>query len=110
MFYADRTGLPGESETPPAGSAVPTMRGTRSHGPAGGLWGVERVSDTGVPESDRPEPTLEDVGREFPGWHCYAPGVNGFVYANLPGSFPFVVLRGKTPADLRNQIQRWIGG
>lgn len=68
------------------------------------------MPDTEVPGSDQPERTLEDVGREFPTWRCYAPGVNGFVYANLPGSFPLVVLRGKNPADLRNQIRRWIGG
>lgn len=75
----------------------------------GGSLGDERVPDTEVPGSDQPEPTLEDVGREFPTWHCYAPGVNEFVYAKLPGSFPLVIVRGKTPADLRNQIRRWIG-
>jgi hypothetical protein len=52
-----------------------------------GSTGVERVPETGVLGGDYPQPTLEDVGREFPAWHCYAPGVNGFVYANLPGSF-----------------------
>lgn len=72
--------------------------------------GVEPMPDTEVLKADQPELTLEDVGREFPTWHCYAPGVNAFVYANLPGSFPLVVLHGKHPADLRNQIRRWIGG
>lgn len=68
------------------------------------------MPDTEVPAGGDSGLTLEDVGQEFPTWHCYAPGVNGFVYANLPGSFPLVVLRGKSPADLRNQIRRWIGG
>jgi len=67
------------------------------------------VPDTEAPGSDQRELTPEDVGREFPTWRCYAPGVNGFVYANLPGSFPLVVVRGKSPADLRSKIRRWIG-
>ena len=67
-----------------------------------------------MPESDladshHPELTLEDVGRECPGWHCYAPGVNEFVYANLPGSFPLVIVRGTSPAGLRDEIRHWAG-
>ncbi len=36
------------------------------------------MPDTGITNSD-PEPTLDDIGREFPAWHCYAPGINGLV-------------------------------
>jgi hypothetical protein len=64
------------------------------------------MSDTGVTSID-PVPTLEDVGREFPGWHCYAPGVNGLVFASLRGSSPLVVLRGPDPVSLREEIRSW---
>ena len=74
-----------------------------------GVLGVMSMPDTEAPNSD-PEPTLDDVGREFPAWHCYAPGINGLVYANLRGSFPLVVVRGEDPVDLRDEIRRWSAG
>ena len=90
-------------EAPPAGSAV--SFGTRSHGPAGGL-GSTCVPDTEMTDSG-PEPTLDGVGREFPDWHCYAPGINSYVFAGLRDSSPLVILRGKDPMALRNEIRRW---
>lgn len=57
-----------------------------------------------------PEPTLDDVGQEFPAWHCYAPGINGIVFASLRGSSPLVVLRGENPVALRDEIRRWTAG
>ena len=76
------------------------------------LPGVTRetdVPDTEITNSD-PEPTLDDLRREFPDWHCYAPGINGYVFAGLRGSSPLVVLRGKDPMALRNEIRRWTDG
>jgi hypothetical protein len=67
------------------------------------------MSDTGVTSSD-PVPSLEDVGREFPSWHCYAPGVNGMVFASLRGSSPLVVVRGPDPVTLREEIRSWTAG
>jgi hypothetical protein len=64
------------------------------------------MPDTGVTSSD-PAPTLEDVGREFPDWHCYAPGINGMVFASLRGSSPLVVVRGPDPASLGEEIRSW---
>lgn len=64
------------------------------------------MPDTEKTDSD-PEPTLDDVGREFPDWHCYAPGINGYMFAGLRGSSPPVILRGKDPMALRNEIRRW---
>ena len=54
------------------------------------------MPDTGVTSSD-PAPTLEDVGQEFPHWHCYALGINGIVFASLRGSAPLVLVRGRIP-------------
>jgi hypothetical protein len=54
-----------------------------------------------------PAPTLEDVGREFPDWHCYAPGINGIVFASLRGSSPLVLVRGPDPVTLREEIRAW---
>ncbi len=54
------------------------------------------------------EPTLDDVAREFPHWHCWK-GVNGLVYARLPGSSPPMTARGEDPLDLRDQIRAEIG-
>ncbi|MGI8449628.1 MAG: hypothetical protein ACR2MP_21105 [Streptosporangiaceae bacterium] len=51
------------------------------------------MPDTEVTSSD-PEPTLDDVGREFPDWHCYAPGINGIVIASLRGSSPLKIFNG----------------
>ena len=66
------------------------------------------MSDNGVTTSE-PEPTLDDVRREFPAWHCYAPGINGIVFASLRDSFPPVIVRGEDPVDLRDEIRRWTG-
>jgi hypothetical protein len=68
------------------------------------------MPDDTAPASNGPhEPTLEDVAAEYPGWHCYSPGIGGFVFAKLLGSFPPVTVRGEDPMDLRDQIRRWIG-
>ncbi len=45
------------------------------------------MPDTGVTSND-PVPTLEDVGHEFPDWHCYAPGISGTVFASPPRQCP----------------------
>jgi hypothetical protein len=66
------------------------------------------MSDT-TPASSDPEPTLGDVATEYPGWDCYAPGINGIVFARLRDSFPPVTVRGEDPRDLRDQIRRWTG-
>ena len=66
------------------------------------------MSDTEVISSD-PTPTLEGVGREFPDWHCYAPGINGTVFASLRGSSPLVIVRGPDPVTLREEIRSWTG-
>jgi hypothetical protein len=66
------------------------------------------MPDTGTTSSN-PEPTLDDVAQEFPGWHCYAPGIGGLVFARLRDSSPLVILNGEDPADLRDQIRRWTG-
>jgi hypothetical protein len=64
------------------------------------------MPDTGMISND-PEPTLDDVCREFPDWHCYAPGINGLVFARLRDSSPLVIVRGEDPLDLRNNLRRW---
>jgi hypothetical protein len=61
---------------------------------------------TGVTSSD-PELTLNDVGQEFPNWHCYAPGINGTVFASLRGSFLPVIVHGEDPVTLREEIRNW---
>jgi hypothetical protein len=73
--------------------------------PTGVLRGI-CMPDTRVITSD-PEPTLDDVGREFPAWHCYASGINGLVLARLRDSSPLVIVRGEDPVDLRDEIRRW---
>jgi hypothetical protein len=75
------------------------------HGPVGSLGGIS-MPGTRVTSSD-PAPTLEDVGREFPDWHCYAPGINGLVFASLRGSSPLVVVRGPDPVSLGEEIRSW---
>src|ERR1700722_5428169 len=69
------------------------------------LGGIS-LSGTRVTSSD-PAPTLGDVGREFPDWHCYAPGINGMVFASLRGSSPLVVVRGADPVRLGEEIRSW---
>lgn len=64
--------------------------------------------DSGATSSD-PEPTLEDIAQEYPDWHCYAPGINGFVFASLRGSSPLVLVRGPNSVTLRDEIRSWTG-
>lgn len=64
------------------------------------------MSDTGVTSNDS-APALEGVGWEFPDWHCYAPGINGMVFASLRGSSPLVIVRGPDPVTLREEIRSW---
>jgi hypothetical protein len=54
------------------------------------------------------EPTLDDVAKEYPDWHCWR-GVNNLCYARLRKSSPAVVVRGEDPVDLRDEIRRWLG-
>jgi hypothetical protein len=51
------------------------------------------------------EPTLDDIAREYPRWHCWT-GVSGLLYASLRHSSPPVAVRGEDPADLRDSIHR----
>ena len=66
-------------------------------------------SPPAAPAAGPAPPTLDDVGREFPAWHCWS-GIAGLLYANLRGSSPPVTIRGEDPLDLRDQIRRWIAG
>ena len=54
------------------------------------------------------EPTLDDIEREFPAWHCWR-GIAGLVYARRLLSSPPIVVRGEDPVDLRDQIRGEIG-
>lgn len=54
------------------------------------------------------EPTLDDVEREFPRWHCWK-GVSGLVYASRGQTSPPAVVRGEDPLDLRDAIRAWEG-
>ena len=60
------------------------------------------TSDHAVPAA---EPTLDDIAREYPTWHCWK-GVPGLLYASLRHSSPPVAVRGEDPADLRDSICR----
>jgi hypothetical protein len=64
------------------------------------------MPDTEMISSEH-EPTLDEVGQEFPDWHCYAPGINGIVFASLRGSSPLVIVRGSDPVTLREEIRSW---
>lgn len=64
------------------------------------------MPDIGVANS-APELTLDDVRREFPYWHCYAPGINRVLFASLRGSAPLVLVRGADPVTLREEIRCW---
>jgi hypothetical protein len=44
----------------------------------------------------------------FPDWHCYAPGINGTVFASLRGSAPLVIVRESDPVTLREEIRSWM--
>jgi hypothetical protein len=57
------------------------------------------------PAAAAAEPTLDDITREHPRWHCWK-GVSGLLYASLRHSSPPVVVRGEDPADLRDSIRR----
>ena len=64
-----------------------------------------------VCEPDRPpdvaEPTLADVERVYPRWHCWK-GIAGLVSASRRSSCPPVVVRGEDPRDLIDMIKRKI--
>jgi hypothetical protein len=103
MFYDDYVRRAKPEEAPRQGrqcrpALVPTA--------LPGSLGSTGVHDSEMTNGD-PERTLDDVTREFPDWHCYAPGINGYVFARLRGSFPLVIVRGKDPMALRNEIRRW---
>lgn len=51
------------------------------------------------------EPTLADLTREFPQWHCWK-GVNAMFYARLLKTSPPIVVRGTDTSDLRDEIIR----
>ena len=44
-------------------------------------------------------------GREFPHWHVWR-GVNGVLYARVPGVSPQRLVRAQVPEDLRDEIIR----
>ena len=50
-------------------------------------------------------PTLDDVAREFPRWHCWR-GVAGLLYARLTRSSPPVTVRSDTALGLRAEIRQ----
>lgn len=50
------------------------------------------------------EPTLDEVGRRYPEWHCWR-GVDRLYYARLRGTDPPVLVRGEDPLDLQDMIQ-----
>ena len=52
-----------------------------------------------------PEPTLDDVAREFPDWEPRR-ATSGLYYARAPGTDRIM---GEDPLDLRDQIRGWIG-
>jgi hypothetical protein len=54
--------------------------------------------------TDKSEPTMEDVIREYPSWHAWT-GIAGLRYGKLIGSSPPIVVRGEDPLDLRDQIR-----
>jgi hypothetical protein len=53
------------------------------------------------------EPTLDDVARWFPGWHCER-GVDRLYHARLRDRDPEVSVRGEDPLDLMDEIRRRI--
>jgi hypothetical protein len=57
---------------------------------------------------DPSEPSLDDVCREYPRWHCWQ-GTNHLYYARLANTSPPVSVRGESPIDLRDEIRRWEG-
>ena len=59
-------------------------------------------------DQQRPRADPYDVGQEFPDWHCYAPGIDGTVFASLRRSAPLVIVRGADPVTLREEIRSWM--
>jgi hypothetical protein len=55
-----------------------------------------------------PEPTLADVAAMFPHWTVWR-GVNGLLYARLPGSSPPLTARGEDARDLIDEVRGLIG-
>jgi hypothetical protein len=57
-----------------------------------------------------PEPTLESIEAEFPGWHAFN-GVTGKLrYARWRPSSPPIVVKGETWAEVREAIRAVLGG
>jgi hypothetical protein len=53
------------------------------------------------------EPTVDDIQREYPGFHVWQ-GVNYLWYASLERSSPPVTVRGEDLLDLRDELKRWV--
>ena len=64
--------------------------------------------DAGMTQDAAEPPTLEDVAREFPRWHCWR-GISGLVYARREMTSPPALVRGEDAVDLRDQIRGWEG-
>ena len=54
------------------------------------------------------EPTLDDLRRQHPHWIFFT-GVNHCPYGRLPLTSPPVVLMGEDVADLRDQVNGYLG-
>jgi hypothetical protein len=66
--------------------------------------------DDGVTAPPGPEPTLESIEAEFPGWHAFN-GVTGKMrYAWWRGSSPPVAVSGETWAEVHEAIRTVLGG
>jgi hypothetical protein len=50
------------------------------------------------------EPSLDDVARRYPDWHCWR-GVDQLFHAQLRDSYPPILVRGEDPLDLQDMIQ-----
>lgn len=62
----------------------------------------------GGPTFPKWEPrSLEEIEREFAGWHAWR-GISKLYYARLLMSSPAVVVEGEDFIDLRDQIIKWI--
>jgi hypothetical protein len=73
------------------------------------LVSISTLLYTARMDSQTAEPTLEDVDREWPRWHCWK-GVSGLLYASRSLTSPPAVVRGEDATDLRDQIRGWEGG
>jgi len=48
---------------------------------------------------------LRGIERDYPRWYCWA-GVNGTLYARIPGSSPPVTVHSATADQLRAEVHR----